>query len=76
MEEEQCSAVLNGGGKCGSGGRFRRCWSGGLKALWAAVGRSGWLKNNESRRHRGIWYPVFGFSRIVETVRILYLLFL
>jgi len=41
MEEGQCSAVLNGGEKCDSGGRFRRCWSGGLKAFWAVVSRSG-----------------------------------
>jgi len=36
----------------------------------------GWPKNNETCRRRGIWYPVFYFPRIVETVRILYLRFL
>jgi len=56
---KRCSAVMNGGGRCRSGGRFRRCWSGGLKALWAAVGDCGWLKNKQSRLRRGICYSFF-----------------
>jgi len=56
---KRCSAVLNNGERCRSGGRFQRCWSGGLKALWVAVGGCGWLKNNHSRLRRSICYSFF-----------------
>jgi len=40
---KRCSAVMNSGEMCHSGGRFRWCWSGGLKALWVVVGGCGYL---------------------------------
>jgi len=42
--------------------RFLRCWSGGLKALWVAVGGYGWLKNNHRCLRRGICYSFFLIS--------------
>jgi len=47
----------------------------GLKAFWAAVGGSGWLKNKQRCCRRGICYSFFCFLRIVETVRVIYLRF-
>jgi len=43
-----------------SNGRFRRCWSGRVKTLWAVVGQSGWLKSKH-RRRRGPYFSIFMF---------------
>ena len=43
-----------------SSGRFRWCWSGGVKAFWAVVGRSGWLKSKHCHR-RDTCFSIFMF---------------